>query len=78
MNKLFQETQNNSNNNLMSKLKQLKENPTQFILQNNLNIPEAYRNSPQDMVTYLVQSGQISQDQLNLAMRMANKMGIKV
>ena len=78
MNKLFQETQNNSNNNLMNKLKQLKENPTQFILQNNLNIPEEYRSSPQDMVTYLVQSGQISQDRLNLAMRMANNMGIKV
>lgn len=74
-NKLFQETQNNS---LMSKLKMLKENPQQFLLQSRFNIPPEYQGSPQDAVNYLVQSGQVSQDQINYAMSMASKMGIKL
>lgn len=74
-NKLFQETQNNS---LMSRLKMLKENPQQFLLQSKFNIPQEYQNSPQDAVNYLVQSGQVSQDQINYAMSMASKLGIKL
>lgn len=76
--KLFQETQNNSNNSLMSRLKELKQNPMQFLFRNKLNVPQEYQNSPQDVVNYLVQSGQISQDQLNNAMRRANELGIKL
>lgn len=74
-NKLFQEMQNNS---LMSNLQQLKENPAQFLMQRKFNIPQEYQNSPQEMVDYLVQSGQVSQDQVNKVMQMATKMGIKL
>lgn len=74
-NRLFRETQNNS---LMSRLQMLKENPQQFLLQSGFKIPPVLRGDPQDAVNYLVQSGQVSQDQFNYVMSMASKMGIKL
>ncbi len=74
-NRLFRETQNNS---LMSRLQMLKENPQKFLLQSEFKIPPEYQNSPEDAVNYLVQSGQVSQDQINYVMSMASKMGIKL
>ena len=74
-NKLFQEMQNNS---LRRNLQQLKENPAQFLMQRKFNIPQEYQNNPQEMVDYLVRSGQVSQDQVNKVMQMAAKMGIKL
>lgn len=73
--KLFQETQNN---NLMNRISEIKDNPKQFLLKYRLNVPEEYQNSPQDIVNYLVQSGQVSQEQINQVMQIATKMGIKL
>lgn len=75
MNRLYQETQQNS---LMSKLKQLINNPAQTIMQSKMSIPQQYQNDPHSAVEYLIQSGQISQDDLNKAIQTAQNLGIKL
>ena len=54
MNKLYQETQQNS---MINKIQQLQQ-----------NVPQEYRNNPKGFVDYLVQSGRISQNKLNQVM----------
>ena len=66
MNQLYQEAQSN---NMMNRLQQ--------IIQK-FNIPQQMQNDPHQIVDYLVQSGNISQDRLNQAIQMAQKMGIKL
>ena len=75
MNRLYQETQQTS---LMSKLKQLINNPAQTIMQSKMSIPQQYQNDPHSAVEYLIQSGQISQDDLNKAIQTAQNLGIKL
>lgn len=61
------------NGNLFSMLnmyKQYKNNPMQFLSQR-FNIPTGIQN-PQDIVQHLLNSGQISQAQLNQVMQMRN------
>lgn len=43
-----------------------------------LNVPQQMQNDPHQIVDYLVSSGRISQDKLNQAIQMAQKMGIKI
>jgi len=66
MNQLYQETQSN---NMMNRLQQ--------IIQK-FNIPQQMQNDPHQIVDYLVQNGSVSQDRLNQAIQMAQKMGIKL
>ena len=66
MNKLYQETQQNS---IMNKAQQLVQQ---------LNVPQEMQNNPHQIVDYLVQSGRISQDKLNRVMQIAQRMGIKL
>ena len=66
MNKLYQETQQN---NMMSKAQQLVQQ---------LNVPQQIQNDPHQIVNFLMQNGKISQDKLNWAMQIAQKMGIKL
>lgn len=66
MNKLYQETQNNS---LMNKAQQLVQQ---------LNIPHEMQNDPHQIVNFLMHNGKISQDKLNWAMQTAQKMGVKL
>jgi hypothetical protein len=49
---------------------QFRQNPM-ALLGRRFNIPQGIQ-SPQDMVQYLLNSGQVSQDQVNQAMRMKN------
>lgn len=49
---------------------QFKQNPM-ALLGRRFNIPQGIQ-SPQDVVQYLLDSGQVSQDQVNQAMRMKN------
>ena len=61
-------------NNMMGMLQQLKANPLQFIMQRRLNLPQGMSlNDPQAILNQLVQSGQISQQQINSAYQMAQK-----
>lgn len=55
---------------VMNMYKQYKNNPMQFLAQR-FNIPTGIQN-PQDIVQHLLNSGQISQAQLNQVMQMRN------
>jgi hypothetical protein len=52
-------------------------NRVQQIIQK-FNIPQQIQNDPHQIVDYLVQNGSVSQDKLNQAIQMAQKMGIKL
>lgn len=60
-------------NNIMAMLPQLKQNPMQFILQRRFNLPQGMAQDPNAILNYLMQSGQISQDQVNRAYQMAQQ-----
>ena len=74
-NKLFSEQMNNG---FMAKYNAFKQNPMQFLMQNNLNIPQQFTNDPHGAVQHMLNSGQMSQEQLNRLTQMAQKMGIKL
>ena len=59
-------------NQMMGMLQQLKANPMQFLLQRRMNIPQGV-NNPQDIINHLLQTGQISQQQINQAYQMAQR-----
>lgn len=57
---------------------QFRQDPFTFVLQNRgINIPLEYRNNPEGAVKFLVNSGQLSQDQLNFLTTYAKNMGIR-
>ena len=61
-------------NQMMGMLQQLKQNPMQFLLQRRMNIPQGIpTNDPQAILNYLVQTGQVTQDQINSAYQMAQR-----
>ena len=55
------------NNQILQMLPQLKANPLQFLLQRRLNIPPNMVNDPQAILNHLLQTGQITQQQVNAA-----------
>lgn len=54
-------------NNMMQMLQSLKTNPMQMLMQRRLNVPPNMVNDPNAIVNHLLQTGQISQAQLNAA-----------
>ena len=56
-------------------LQQLKANPMQ-VLSQRFNIPQVMSN-PNDLLQYLVSSGQVTQTQVNTAYQQAQRMGLK-
>lgn len=61
-------------NNMFQNFMNFMQNPTQFIIKSNLNIPKQYLNNPNDAIQYLLNSGRISQDQYNKAVQQANSL----
>lgn len=62
--------------NPMQMLQQLKSNPLQFLAQRRFNLPQNVpATDPQAILNHLVKSGQISQDQINQAYQMMQRMG---
>ncbi len=59
------------NNNILGMFNALMNNPVQFLMQRGLNLPQNMTD-PQQIVQHLLNSGQISQDQVNQAMQMRN------
>ena len=59
------------NNQIMMMLQQVKANPLGFFMQRGLNIPTNMANDPNAILQHLVNSGQVSQEQINNAYRMA-------
>lgn len=62
------------NNNFMNQLNQLRQNPVQFLMQRNLNIPQNISNDPNKIVQHLMNTGQITQAQYNQAMQTVRQM----
>ena len=61
------------NNHFAYMLNQLKQNPLQFLAKSNLNIPQNMAGNPNDILNYLVNSGKVSQQQINNAYQMAKQ-----
>lgn len=64
------------NMNPMNMLAQLKSNPLALLRQAGYNVPENL-GSPQAIIQHLMNSGQLSQAQVNQAQQMARNFGIK-
>lgn len=62
----------NNISNLLSMFNKLTQNPAQTLLESGLNIPSNLTNNPQGIVQHLLNTGQISQQQVNQAMQMRN------
>lgn len=60
-------------NNMMSMLQQFRSNPMQFLLQMKMNVPANIVNDPSAIMNHLLSTGQITQEQVNQAYRMAQK-----
>lgn len=63
--------------NPMAMLAQLKQNPLGMLKQYGFNVPSNL-NNPNEIVQYLMNSGQVSQAQYNKAREMAQQMGLKL
>lgn len=58
-------------NQMLGMLQQLKANPMQMLLQKRMNLPQNIStNDPQAILNHLVQTGQVSQQQINNAYQM--------
>lgn len=61
---------------LMQMLPQLKGNPMQFLSQRGIQIPQGM-NNPQQIVQQMLNSGRITQAQVDQARQMASQMGCR-
>lgn len=52
-------------NNIFNMLNELRANPVQFLLQRRLNIPQDFSGGPQEIVQHLLNTGQVTQEQIN-------------
>lgn len=59
-------------NNIMSMLPQLQSNPMQMLTQRGFKVPNGMTD-PQQIVRHLMNTGQVSQEQYNNAVRMAGQ-----
>lgn len=77
MNPLFQALNGAANNmNPMQMLTQLKSNPLGMLRRAGYNVPESVTN-PQAIIQYLMNSGQLTQQQLTQAQQSAQTFGIQ-
>lgn len=61
-------------NQMIGMLSQLKQNPMQFLMQRRMNLPNGISMSdPQAILNHLVQTGQVSQEQINQAYQMMGR-----
>lgn len=65
--------------NLIQQYNNFRQDPFMFMLQNKgIQIPEEYRNNPQGAVNYLMQSGQMTPEQLEYIKSTARRMGLQI
>lgn len=61
-------------NPMMQMLSSLKQNPVQFLMQRRFNLPKDINaNDPNAILNYLLSSGQITQQQMNVAYQQASQ-----
>lgn len=61
---------------VMSMLPQLRSNPIGFLRQRGFNLPDNL-NDPNQIIQYLMNSGQVSQDMYNQARQLSQQFGMK-
>lgn len=66
------ESLNQQPQNPMQLVSQLRANPAAILRQRGLNIPDGM-NDPQQIINYLLQSGQVSNSRLQMAQRMLRR-----
>lgn len=59
------------NTNILNLYNQLRSNPMGLI-RSRFNLPDNVGNNPQDIIQHLLNSGQVTQEQVNNAMQMRN------
>ena len=64
-------------NHLENLYQQFKSNPMSFLIQRNVNIPQQYLNNPEAAVKYLMNNGQMSQEQYNQINQLKTRLGFK-
>lgn len=57
---------------VMSQLQRFKSNPMQFLAEKGLNIPQQYADDPTAAAQYLMNNGQLRQEQYSIASNIAN------
>ena len=57
--------------NMMQMLQQFRQNPMQMLMQRKMNVPQTLASDPNAILNHLLQTGQISQSQVNQAYQMA-------
>ena len=57
---------------------QYRQNPVQFLLMHNVNIPQQFQNDPKGAVQYLISNGQMNQNTFNNFSQMVMGMGGKL
>lgn len=68
----------NKPNPFMQQFNAFQQNPMQFLLSKNVNIPQNLQQDPKAAVQYLLNNGQMTQEQFNRLNNMASSMGIKL
>ena len=62
-----------SMNNMLGQFKNFMGNPMQFMIQNKLQIPQQYMNDPNQAIQYLMNTGKLTQDQYNWAVKQSKQ-----
>jgi len=62
----------------MNQFNSFMQNPMQFLMQKKINVPQQLAGDPHGAVQHLLNSGQMTQEQLNSLTQMAQKMGVKL
>lgn len=60
--------------NLIQQFQGFMQNPTQFLIQRNLGLSEEILKNPDQAIQYLMNSGRITQEQYNIAVKQANQL----
>lgn len=78
MNSLYKSMNPAPQPNVMDQYQQFRQNPLQFLLNKNVNIPQQFQNDPRGAVQYLMSNGQMSQAQFQRLSQMAQTMGVNL
>jgi hypothetical protein len=62
----------------MKQYQQFIQNPIQFLMSRNINIPQQFQNDPRGATQYLMNSGRMSQNQFNRLSQMVQLMGMRL
>ncbi len=78
MNNPLQNSSIGNTNQMSNMFNSFMQNPMQFLMQRKINIPQQYQNDPHGAVQYLLNNGQMRQEDFNRLSQIANQMGVKL